>query len=98
MTRRIKPRRTTWETAGALLSFWAGILAGIVGTLLSASAWILGADQHPWVRGFGTALLVITIPLLIFAGYCMDWLERDSGRAFNSTPHRPTATQREPRS
>ena len=68
------------ETAGAILSFCTGILAGIVGTVLSASAWILGSEQHPWMRGLGTTLLVITIPLLIFAGYCMDWLERDSGR------------------
>lgn len=75
------------ETAGAILSFCAGILAGIVGTVLSASAWILGSEQHPWMRGLGTALLVITIPLLIFAGYCMDWLERDSGRTLTSTSH-----------
>ena len=77
----------TLEATGAVLCFGGGILSGIVGTLLSASAWILGGEQHPWVRGLGTAFLVVTIPLLIFAGYCMDWLERDSKKAPKPTSH-----------
>ena len=85
MQTRIKSPLLTLEATAAVLCFASGILAGVVGTLLSASAWILGSEQHPLVRGLGTALLVVTIPLLIFAGYCMDWLERDSKKARQPT-------------
>jgi protein-S-isoprenylcysteine O-methyltransferase Ste14 len=88
MERRIKSRLVTLEATGAIICFVGGLLAGVVGTLLSASAWILGAEQHPWVRGLGTALLVVTIPLLIFAGYFMDWMERDSKKTLRPTSHR----------
>lgn len=77
MKREIKRNLALIESAGAIACFVGGILAGLLGTLLSASAWILGGDQHPLVHGLGTALLVVTIPLLILAGYCMDWLECD---------------------
>lgn len=74
----MKRRRVTLELIGAALCFGGGILAGLVGSLLTATTWILGAEQHPWVRGLGTALLIATIPLLIFAGYCLDWMERNA--------------------
>jgi hypothetical protein len=77
--REIKPNLVPLEAAGAALCFVGGILAGLLGTLLSASAWILG-EHHPFLHALGTVLLVITIPLLIFAGYCMDWMERDTKR------------------
>lgn len=80
------------EATGAVVCFGGGTLAGFVGTLLSASAWILGAEQHPWVRGLGTALLVITIPLLIFAGYCMDWLERDTKKQLDGNSQKEERT------
>ena len=88
MRREIKRNLALVESAGAIACFVGGILAGVLGTLLSASAWILGGDQHPVVHGLGTAFLLITIPLLILAGYCMDWLERDSKKKPPSTWHR----------
>jgi hypothetical protein len=74
---RTKRSVWTWEETGAVCCFAGGILAALLGSVLTATTWILGAAAHPWVRGMGTALLIVTIPLLIFAGYCMDWMERD---------------------
>ena len=71
----------TWEAAGAFCCFTVGIGAAVVGSLLTASTWILGAAQHPWLHGLGTALLIVTIPLLIFSGYCLDWAERDQKKS-----------------
>jgi hypothetical protein len=65
----------SWEAMAADLSFFAGVLSALLGCGLTAGTWILGADLHPRVRALGTALLVLTIPLLIFAGYCLDWME-----------------------
>ena len=82
---RTKRSVVALEATGAALCFGGGVLAGLVGGLLTASTWILGAEQHPWVRGMGTALLVATIPLLISAGYCLDWMERDSRKPLGSS-------------
>ena len=64
--------------------------AALLGSVLTATTWILGAAAHPWVHGLGTALLILTIPLLILAGYCMDWAEREPKK---SRP--PTSENRE---
>jgi hypothetical protein len=77
---RTKNAVWSWEATTAVCCFAGGIGAAFFGSVLTASTWILGAAAHPWLRGFGTAFLILTIPLLIFAGYCMDWMERDRNR------------------
>jgi len=74
---RTKNAVWSWEAAGAVFCFVSGIGAALLGSVLTASTWILGAEVHPWIRGLGTALLILTIPLLILAGYCMDWAEEE---------------------
>jgi hypothetical protein len=66
----------SWEAFAAAASFVGGILATLFGVLLTVITWILGVGLHPWLRWVSTALFVLTIPLLIFAGYCLDWMER----------------------
>ena len=68
----------SWEIVGAICCFAGGMSAALLGSVLTASTWILGAEAHPWVRGLGTAFLILTIPLLILAGFCMDWAEQGS--------------------
>jgi hypothetical protein len=74
----------SWEATGALGCFAGGIAAGIAGSILTAIAWILGTG-HPWLRAVGTAFLVVTIPLLILAGYCLDWMEDKSKNPLHKT-------------
>ena len=78
---RTKQPVLKWEAVSAVCCFSGGIAAALVGSVLTAAIWILGAPPHPWVRGVGTALLIATIPLLILAGYCMDWAERDQKKS-----------------
>lgn len=61
----------------ALSCFGGGIATALLGSLFTASTWIWGAATHPFLRNIGTALLILTIPLLILAGHCMDWMERE---------------------
>src|SRR6266550_7572960 len=77
---RTKHAVWSWEATGALSCFVGGIGAALLGSVLTAMTWVFGAQLHPWLRGSGTALLIITIPLLIFSGYCMDWMERDRNK------------------
>jgi hypothetical protein len=74
---RTKNAVWSWEATTAVCCFAGGIGAALLGSVLTASTWIVGAAAHPWLRGFGTGFLILTIPLLIFSGYCMDWTERD---------------------
>ena len=73
-TEKTKVTVQSWAFS-ACLCFAGGIGAGIVGSVLTSLGWIIGADVHPWVRGIGTALLILTIPLLILAGHCLDRFE-----------------------
>lgn len=66
----------SWEALGAVCCFAGGIGAGLIGSVLTGLTWIVGAQLHPLLRGTGTGLLILTIPLLILAGYFMDWAER----------------------
>ena len=69
----------SWEAIGAVCCFGGGIVAALIGSVLTAMTWFLGAQLHPWIHGTGTALLIATIPLLIFSGYCLDWSEGEEG-------------------
>jgi hypothetical protein len=92
---REEPTKVTswsWETTTALCCFAGGIAAATVGSVLTAITWIVGGEIHPWVRGIGTAFLVVTIPLLIFSGYCLDWNERKRG-SFEHQAHSRRETQ-----
>ena len=66
----------------ACCCFAGGIGAGLIGSVLTSLGWIIGAEVHPWVRGFGTLLLILTIPLLILAGHCLDRFERSKQLSF----------------
>jgi hypothetical protein len=67
----------SWEAIGAVYCFVGGIGSALLGSVFTASTWIFGGEAHPWLRGLGTAFLILTIPSLILAGYCMDWSERE---------------------
>ena len=70
-------QRSSLASVSALACFFGGIAAALIGSILTAGGWLWRITPHPWVHGFGTALLIITIPLLILAGHCMDWMERE---------------------
>ena len=76
MNTQTKRARRNWEATGAFFCFTSGIGAALFGSILTAATWITGAPLHPWLHGLGTALLIVAIPLLIFSGYCLDWMER----------------------
>lgn len=70
-----------WGAFGAASCFGGGIAAGLLGSVFTAGTWIWGAEPHSLLRSLGTALLIVTIPLLIGAGHCLDLMEREQDKA-----------------
>ncbi|MEA2172674.1 MAG: hypothetical protein QOD00_266 [Blastocatellia bacterium] len=70
-----------WQAVGAVSGLASGIIAAILGTLLSAWAWMPGAETVVGLslHGAGSLLLLSTIPLLILGACCLDLLETRMG-------------------
>jgi cytochrome b561 len=84
-----KRLRKLEETAG-ICCFVAGLVAPVLGGLLTLIEWIVGPGGHPWLHVSSTAFFVIGIPLILFAGFCLDWAERGQKK----TAHNPEQAQR----
>ena len=65
----------TWQATIAVFGLTSAILAALLGSLITASTWLLGVAVHPWLHEFGAVLLLLTIPLLILGGLCFDSME-----------------------
>ena len=75
-TQRTETKAASKKATWAVVCFVSGISAALLGSVLTVVAWVQGAEAHPWLRGVGTACLVLIIPLLIMAGFCLDDLEQ----------------------
>jgi hypothetical protein len=66
------------QVAGAAIGLGGSVTAGLSGALLTLASWLV-ADQgvRHWLSTAGTVLLLLTIPLIILAAYCLDWMEKD---------------------
>jgi hypothetical protein len=66
------------QVLGAVGGLIGGMFSALCGAGFTVASWFTanqGARQ--WLSTTGTALFFLTIPLLIFGGYCMDWMEKD---------------------
>jgi hypothetical protein len=71
----------TLKTGSAVFGFCGGVVAGVLGSILTAVAWFTGPvwHGHP-VQRFGTILLFLTIPLFVLGAHCLDLLETQAER------------------
>jgi len=63
---------------GVVAGLFGGVASGGFGAVFTAASWFVanqGARQ--WLSTAGATLLILTIPLLIIGGYCLDWMEKD---------------------
>jgi hypothetical protein len=68
------------RSAGAVFGFGFGILSPLVGSILTAIAWFTGPHWHGFfIQRYGTVLLFLTIPLLIFGAHCLDLMDQKDG-------------------
>src|SRR5262245_41859775 len=73
----ISNSRDVWPVCGAGIGLIGCALTPLLGALLTLVAWIKGnSGAGPFLHKVGTVLFLLTIPLLIFGGYCLDVLEK----------------------
>jgi Ca2+/Na+ antiporter len=72
----------TWKSCGAVVGFCGGIIASLLGLVVTAIAWFTGAEwQGVHLQRDGTILLFLTIPLLIFGAHCLDLIDKQDEKA-----------------
>ena len=67
----------TTQTLGAVVGLAGGTAAALLGALFIAAGWFVANEgvRH-WLSTAGSLLLFLTIPLIILAACCLDWMEK----------------------
>lgn len=67
-----------FQVVGAAVGLAGGLAAGIFGAALTAAGWLAANEvARHWLSSAGSTLLLMTIPLIIFGAFCLDWLEKN---------------------
>jgi hypothetical protein len=68
----------SWTSGGAVCGFVLGTIFPLVGSVVTAIAWLTGPEWHGFhLQRDGTVLLFLTIPLLIFGAHCLDLIDKE---------------------
>jgi hypothetical protein len=78
-----------FQLIGAVVGLAGSVLVVLSGAAFTVAAWI-AADEglRHWLSTAGSVLLLLTIPLIILAAFCLDWMDRDDSP--RRTPVLPT--------
>jgi hypothetical protein len=69
--------RDVWPVCGAGIGLVGCVIVPLLGVLLTVVAWVEGNSGYgPLLHKISNVSFVLTIPLLLFGGYCLDVLER----------------------
>src|SRR5438128_11428907 len=80
LKQRIEYRSRDWRSIGAAAGLSGGIIAALLGSVLTALSWFSGEGAR-LEKILGTVLLVLTIPLLIIGAQCLAMLDKKKDRA-----------------
>jgi len=82
---QISVRGWTWQGGGAACGLCFGLIAPLIGSVLTAITWFTGPRWHGFaLQGDGTVLLFLTIPLLVFGAHCLDLLDQQEKKTKKS--------------
>jgi len=85
----LRPRNWNRYICGSIVGLAGGIVAPLIGSILTAVSWFVGPAWHSFgLHRAGTVLLLLGIPLLTFGAHCLDLNEREQRNAKNSAPMR----------
>jgi len=69
------------QVVGSVVGLAGSLIVALSGSLLIVAGWLVANEgvRH-WLSTAGSVLLILTIPLLILAAFCLDWVEKDEPR------------------
>ena len=66
------------QVVGAVVGLFGGVGSSMFGSVFTAAGWLVANEgARRWLSTSGAVLLLLTIPLLIIGGVCMDWAEKN---------------------
>ncbi len=73
---RAKENLWAWQVVGGLFGLAGGIVCSLLGGILTAGSWLMSAGSpYFYIHQAGTALLLLTMPLLMLGAHCLDLQE-----------------------
>jgi hypothetical protein len=67
---------------GGLISLISGVLFPLLGSLLTAASWLVGNNRFGYsLHGSGSIFLILTVPTLVIAAFCLDAYENRANRS-----------------
>ena len=73
---RAKERLWSWWIIGGICGLAGGIVCSLLGAILTAGSWLISAgNSYLYIHQAGTALLLLTMPLLMLGAHCLDLQE-----------------------
>ena len=73
------------QILGAVAGCAGGIVVALFGPVFTVAGWLVANEGlRQWFSTVGTALLLLTIPLIIFGGYCLDLMEKDKPQRYSN--------------
>jgi hypothetical protein len=68
-------------SGGAIMGLFGSAVGGVFGAILTAASWFVTKDGgRQFLSATGSVLLYLTIPLIVIAAFCLDWMEKDKSR------------------
>ena len=69
------------QVVGSVIGLAGSLIVALSGSLLIVAGWLVANDgARHWLSTAGSVLLFLTIPLIILAAFCLDWMEKDEPR------------------
>jgi hypothetical protein len=69
-------RHQSWRAVGVVVGLAGGLGTGIFGAVITLTSWITWTESlRHYEQALGTALLILTIPLLALGAHCLDLIE-----------------------
>src|ERR1051325_2531317 len=76
------------RSGGAICGLCLGTVSPIIGSIFTVLAWFTGPHWHGFpVQRYGSALLFLTIPLLLFGGHCLDLMRSEEHTSELQSPY-----------
>jgi len=75
------------QLIGAVVGLAGSVLVVLSGAAFTVASWLVTDEglRH-WLSTAGTVLFLMTIPLIILAAFCLDWMDRGDSPPRTAVP------------